>query len=98
MSRNLRQPRTRAISSYPRSNSIGEIISIIVASVFGATLNVALKRLWKHTYGSYAPTNPARPGVKWSDALLWGVVAGSVAGIVKILTRFLSDLLRGRRG
>ena len=83
--------------AFPRSDSVAEIVSLIIASVFGATLNVALKRLWKQAYGSEAPTNPARPGVRWSDALLWGVIAGSVAGVVKVLSRGLAGLLRGRR-
>ena len=96
MNRPPRQPRTRAMSSFSRSNSIGEIVSLFIASIVGATLNVILKRFWRSSFGSYAPTNPARPGVKWSDALLWGVVAGTISGVVRILSRSLTSLFRRR--
>lgn len=92
-----RQAKARLLNSFSRSNPLGEIVSLLIASVFGAVLNVALKKIWKQAYEYDAPTNPGRPGVRWSDALLWGVVAGSAAGIVKVLSRRLADLLRRRR-
>lgn len=97
MNRLPRQPLPRTLTSFSRSNSIGEIAILFIASIFGATLNVILKRLWRHIYGYDAPTNPARPGVKWSDALLWGVVAGVSSGAVRVLSRSLSALLRRGR-
>lgn len=92
-----RHSRPRRLFLFSRSSSICEIASLFIASIFGATLNVILKRLWRRIYGYDAPTNPARAGVKWSDALLWGVVAGSIAGAVRVLSLSLSALLRRAR-
>ena len=73
-------------------NPLGEGISFVAAFVVGAVLNLALKKFWQRAYGHEAPTNPSQPGVKWVEALTWGLATGAAAGAAKVIARRGADI------
>ncbi len=45
---------------------------------------------WRRATGSEPPDNPAHPDVGWTEALLWGVTVGALAGVGRIAARKLT--------
>lgn len=70
---------------------IGKVIDN--AAIFGCVMLAGfvtrqiLERSWEATTDRPAPKNPATPGVKWQEALLWGGTAGVLAGLVSTAVR-----------
>lgn len=79
-----------------RRNPVGEVASLLAAFAFGALMQVALKKFWRTTFGHEAPLNPTQPGVKWGEALAWGLATGATAGAVKVLARRGTDVVQKR--
>lgn len=79
-----------------RSNPWGELASLLAAFAFGAIVQVLLKRFWRVTFGHEAPLNPSQPGVRWGEALAWGLATGASAGIVKVVARRGTDVVQRR--
>lgn len=82
--------------SFSRSNPVGEIASLVFAFVFGAVMQMLLKKFWQSAFGHEAPLNPSQPGVKWGEALSWGLATGAAAGVVKVVARRTTDLAQQR--
>lgn len=77
-------------------NPAGEAASFLAAFAFGALLQMLLKKFWQGAFGHEAPLNPSQPGVKWGEALAWGLLTGAAAGLVKVVARRGTDLARQR--
>jgi len=78
------------------SNPIGEATSFVVAFSVGALFHLLLKKFWWKAYGHEAPTNPSQPGVKWMEALAWGLGTGAAAGAAKVIARRGADVVQRR--
>lgn len=87
---------SKMLRSFSRRNPAGELISFLAAFVFGALTQMALKKFWRAAFGHEAPLNPTQPGVKWGEALSWGLVTGAGAGLVKVLARRGTDVVQQR--
>jgi hypothetical protein len=83
---------SKALCTFSPSNPVGEAISFVAAFAVGALLNLVLKRFWHRAYGHEAPMNPSQPGVKWGEALTWGLVTGAAAGAAKVIARRGTDI------
>jgi hypothetical protein len=86
----------KKLRSLHRANPVGEAVSFAAAFVVGAGLNVMLKKIWCRAYGHEAPTNPTQPGVKWTEALAWGIAAGAAAGAAKVIARRGTDVAQAQ--
>lgn len=53
----------------------------------GMVTRRVLTTVWKKWRQTNPPTNPAAPGVKWGDALIWAVAVGATAGVARVLSR-----------
>lgn len=82
--------------SFSPSNPVGELISFAAAFVFGALMQMLLKKFWQAAFGHEAPINPTQPGVRWGEALGWGLATGAAAGLVKVATRRGTDVMQQR--
>jgi len=87
---------TKMIRSFSRRNPVGEAASLALAFVFGAAMQVVLKKIWRRAFGHEAPLNPTQPGVNWGEALAWGAATGAAAGAVKVAARRGTDLAQQR--
>jgi hypothetical protein len=86
----------KALRSLSRSNPVGEAVSFGAAFVVGAALNIALKKIWRTAFGHEAPDNPSKPGVRWPEALSWGLATGAAAGAAKVIARRGTDIAQRR--
>lgn len=86
----------KSLRSLSPANPLGEALSFVAAFAVGAAFNLLLKRFWLRAYGHEAPLNPTQPGVRWSEALAWGLVTGAAAGAAKVLARRGADVARHR--
>lgn len=86
----------KLLRSLSRANPVGELASLLVACAAGALMQMLLKKAWHVALGHDAPLNPTQPGVKWGEALAWGLVTGAVAGAVKVAARRGTDLAQQR--
>lgn len=80
----------------PPSNPVGEAASFVAAFAVGALMHFVLKGFWRRAYGHEAPVNPTQPGVKWGEALLWGLATGATAGAAKVIARRGTDIAQQR--
>lgn len=87
---------SKLLRSFSRSNPVGELASLLVAFAFGAVLQMLLKKFWRTAFGHDAPLNPSQPGVKWGEAIGWGLATGAAAGVVKVLARRTTDVAQQR--
>lgn len=65
-----------------------------VALSASIALHSLLRWTWEKSTGDVAPTNPSKPGVGWREALIWGVLSGALAGMVKVAARRGTDRFR----
>ncbi|EMR01381.1 DUF4235 domain-containing protein [Cesiribacter andamanensis] len=49
-----------------------------------------LRKGWGVFSRKSPPVNPAEPGVLWSEAIIYGALAGAVAGIIGVVARRLA--------
>jgi len=87
---------SKLLRSFSRSNPVGELVSLLVAFAAGALLQMLLKKFWHSAFGREAPLNPSQPGVKWGEAIAWGLATGAAAGVVKVVARRSTDLAQQR--
>lgn len=69
-----------------------------VGMVVGAGMltHRALGKAWEKQTSRPPPKNPAAAEVPWSEALLWGALAGAAVGITRLVARrVLSELMDG---
>jgi hypothetical protein len=86
----------KALRALSRSNPVGEALSFGVAFLVGAGLNLLLKKFWVSAFGHEAPDNPSKPGVRWAEALSWGLATGAAAGAAKVIARRGTDIAQKR--
>lgn len=84
--------RLKFLRRFGPANPVGEGLSLVAAFLVGAGLNLLLKKFWLRAYGHEAPVNPSQPGVRWSEALSWGLATGAAAGAAKVIARRGADL------
>lgn len=92
----LLQKQAGRLRSFVPSNPVGEAASFLVAFGVGALFHVILKKIWWKAYGHEAPTNPSQFGVKWGEALAWGLATGAAAGAAKVIARRGADVVQKR--
>lgn len=92
----LLQKQVGRLRSLVPSNPVGEASSFLVAFGVGALFHIFLKKFWWKVYGHEAPTNPSQTGVKWAEALAWGLATGAAAGAAKVIARRGADLMQQR--
>jgi hypothetical protein len=82
----------KSLRRFGPTNPVGEAVSFVAAFAVGALLNLALKKFWERAYGHDAPMNPSQPGVRWGEALAWGLATGAAAGAAKVIARRGTDI------
>jgi hypothetical protein len=62
-----------------------------VGSLSGAAAGAATRKLllvaWRRTRGSDPPTNPAAPGTRWSEALIWAASSGVALAVTRLVAQ-----------
>jgi hypothetical protein len=92
----MRSQPAKLARSFHLPNPAGEAVSFLAAFAFGALMQMLLKKFWEGAFGHEAPLNPSQPGVKWGEALAWGLFTGAASGLVKVVARRGTDLARQR--
>jgi hypothetical protein len=46
-----------------------------------------LERVWRVTFRSDPPGNPAHHDVAWRDALLWALITGALVGVIRLVAQ-----------
>ncbi|MDQ3178147.1 MAG: DUF4235 domain-containing protein [Actinomycetota bacterium] len=74
-----------------------------IATTSAVTAVIAAKpvveRIWRATFRSEPPGNPAADEVQWRDALAWSVFTGAVVGVIRLVAqRGAASAWRKRRG
>jgi hypothetical protein len=69
------------------SDTRNKLAFMAAIAVTGLVTHKALAEAWEAKTERPPPLNPAAPGVSWGEALLWGAIAGVVAGLGKTLVR-----------
>jgi len=71
----------------------GAAVAAVVAS------KPLVERIWRLTFRSEPPGNPAHDDVQWRDALAWAVFTGAIVGVIRLLAqRGAVGAWRKRRG
>jgi hypothetical protein len=63
------------------------ILSSGSTAAAAASTTFLLRKGWKLFTKNAPPVNPAQPGVLWSEALLYGALAGMVAGMLGVVAK-----------
>jgi NADPH:quinone reductase-like Zn-dependent oxidoreductase len=62
-----------------------------VGSLSGAAAGAATRNLlraaWRRTRGGDPPTNPAAPGTRWSEALIWAASSGVALAVTRLVAQ-----------
>jgi NADPH:quinone reductase-like Zn-dependent oxidoreductase len=62
-----------------------------VGSLSGAAAGAATRKLlraaWRRTRGGDPPTNPAAPGTRWSEALIWAASSGVALAVTRLVAQ-----------
>ncbi len=63
----------------------------VVGSLSGIVAGTATRNLlqagWRRARGGDPPTNPAAPGTKWSEALVWAVASGVAMAVTRLVSQ-----------
>ncbi len=63
----------------------------VVGSLSGIVAGTATRKLlqagWRRARGGDPPTNPAAPGTKWSEALVWAVASGVAMAVTRLVSQ-----------
>ena len=62
-------------------------VTMAAAALGGVLARQAIKAGWQTAFRREPPENPVSRDVDWSDALLWGLASGALAGIVRVAAR-----------
>jgi len=61
----------------------------VVAAAFAVPTGIAVRKAiesgWRKTKHDDPPMNPAAPGTKWSEALIWAAVSGIAVASARLL-------------
>ena len=49
-----------------------------------------IERAWRLAFGAEPPGNPAHQDVSWRDAILWALVTGAIAGVIRLVAQRLA--------
>lgn len=49
-----------------------------------------IERVWRLTFRSEPPGNPAHQDVAWRDAILWALVTGALVGVIRLVAQRLA--------
>lgn len=75
--------------------AIGFLVPMLAAHLTRSIARKGYSTLTRHE----VPRNPGSPKVDWSDALIWAVMSGAVAGLSRMVAlRILSDTLIPTQG
>jgi hypothetical protein len=65
----------------------------------GSLTRALLRAVWRKTKGGDPPTNPAAPGTKWSEALIWAVSSGIALAVTRLIAqRGAAEAWKARSG
>ncbi len=65
----------------------------------GAATRTLLRAAWRTTRGGDPPTNPAAPGTKWSEALIWAASSGVALAVTRLVAqRGAAEAWKARTG
>ncbi len=78
----------------PSDDLVSKGTRLAVTLAASLVLSAILKWIWERSTGDTAPTNPTKPGVTWQNALVWGLLSGALAGVVKVAARRGTDHFR----
>ncbi len=70
-----------------RERLIWQGVSTLAAVAGAMATRNLVKSGWRRIKKSEPPQNPLRQDVDWQDALLFGLITGAIAGVVRILMR-----------
>ena len=63
----------------------------MIGSLSGVTAGSATRALlragWRRTRGGDPPSNPAAPGTKWSEALIWAASSGVAMAVTRLVAQ-----------
>lgn len=72
------------------SNFQYNILSSGSTAAVAAATTFLLRKGWRLFKKTPAPVNPAKPGIVWSEALLYGALSGMVAGMLGVVAKRLA--------
>ena len=71
------------------AGAAGRIGWKVVAAAFAVPTGIAVRKAsesgWRKTKHDDPPMNPAAPGTKWSEALVWAAVSGIAVASARLL-------------
>ena len=71
------------------AGAAGRIGWKVVAAAFAVPTGIAVRKAiesgWRKTKHDDPPMNPAAPGTKWSEALIWAAVSGIAVASARLL-------------
>lgn len=53
----------------------------------GSATRALLRAAWRRTRGGDPPTNPAAPGTRWSEALIWAAASGVAMAVTRLIAQ-----------
>jgi NADPH:quinone reductase-like Zn-dependent oxidoreductase len=53
----------------------------------GAATRAVLRTSWRRTRGGDPPSNPAAPGTRWSEALIWAAASGVAMAVTRLVAQ-----------
>ena len=71
-----------------------------LSAVFaGLAARKLLTKGWQAAVGDEPPANPAAPGTRWPEAIVWAVASGAAMGLARMLaTRKAADYYKKSTG
>ena len=65
----------------------------------GSATRALLRAVWRRTKGGDPPTNPAAPGTRWSEALIWAGASGVALAVTRLIAqRGAAEAWKARSG
>ncbi len=53
----------------------------------GSATRALLRAGWRRTKGDDPPANPAAPGTRWSEALIWAAASGVAIAVTRLVAQ-----------
>ncbi|MEX0893160.1 MAG: DUF4235 domain-containing protein [Gemmatimonadota bacterium] len=82
-----------------KDRALWPLFAAAAAAGAAFTIRQLVQQGWKLSTGERPPDNPAAPDVTWRNALLWGALVGTGAGMARVIgTRGAVTAWRGITG
>ena len=64
-----------------------KLVGALSGIAAGTATRTLLRAAWRRSQGGDPPTNPAAPGTRWSEAIVWAAASGVAMAVTRLVAQ-----------